>query len=64
MEISAVRIAPTLEYYEHAWLDAQAGIPARQPILSLQFPTLLVPEMVTLGKQILGVWVRFASPPR
>lgn len=60
MDISAARIAPTLEYYEQAWLDAQAGIPARQPILSLQFPSLLVPEMVTPGKQILGVWVRFA----
>ncbi|MDA1180481.1 MAG: NAD(P)/FAD-dependent oxidoreductase, partial [Planctomycetota bacterium] len=60
VDVSAARIAPSLEYYEQAWLDAQAGIPARQPILSLQFPTLLLPEMATPGKQILGIWVRFA----
>jgi len=60
VEVSAARIAPSLAYYEQAWLDAQSGIPARNPILSLQFPTLLIPEMVTPGKQIMGAWVRFA----
>lgn len=57
---ASVRIAPSLAYYEQAWLDAQSGIPARQPILSLQFPTLFVPEMAPHGKHILGIWVRYA----
>lgn len=60
LPITGVRIAPSLDYYERAWLDAQTGIPAREPILSLQFPTVVLPEMAPPGKHIMGIWVRFA----
>lgn len=58
--VAGVRIAPSLEYFEQAWLDAQSGIPARNPILSLQLPTVYTPEMAPPGKHLLGVWVRYA----
>ncbi len=58
--VAAARIAPSLEYYRRAWLDAQTGIPARQPILSLQLPTAYTPEMAAPGKHIFGAWVRYA----
>jgi phytoene dehydrogenase-like protein len=58
--VGSVRIAPTLEYYRRAWLDAQSGIPARQPVLSLQLPTAYTPEMAPAGKHIFGAWVRYA----
>lgn len=55
-----VRIAPSLDYYEQAWRDSQAGIPAREPILSFQLPTVYVPEMAPTGKHLVGIWVRYA----
>jgi phytoene dehydrogenase-like protein len=55
-----VRIAPCLDYYEQAWRDAQSGIPSRQPILSLQLPTVYTPGMAPPGKHLLGIWVRYA----
>jgi phytoene dehydrogenase-like protein len=57
---SAVRIAPSLRYFEQAWLDAQSGVPAREPILSLQLPTAYLPDMAPPGKHVFGAWVRFA----
>ncbi len=57
---ASVRIAPSLPYYQQAWVDAQSGIPARQPVMSLQLPTAYLPEMAPAGKHIFGAWVRYA----
>jgi phytoene dehydrogenase-like protein len=59
-DVTGARIAPSLDYYEQAWRDAQSGIPSRQPVVSLQLPTILCPEMAPPGKHILGIWIRFA----
>ena len=58
--VAHVRISPSLEYIERAWLDAQSGLPARKPVMSLQLPTLYDPQMAPPGKHIFGAWVRFA----
>jgi len=58
--ITSVRIAPSLAYYEQAWLDAQNGIPSRNPVLSLQIPTAYCPEAAQEGKHIFGAWIRYA----
>jgi phytoene dehydrogenase-like protein len=58
--VASVRIAPSLDYYEQAWRDAQSGIPAREPVMSLQLPTAYTPEMAPPGKHILGAWIRYA----
>lgn len=58
--VAHVRISPSLEYVERAWLDAQSGIPARDPVMSLQLPTVYDPQMAPPGKQVFGAWVRFA----
>jgi phytoene dehydrogenase-like protein len=58
--IGHVRIAPSLEYVEQAWLDAQSGIAARNPVMSLQLPTVYDPQMAPPGKHIFGAWIRFA----
>src|SRR5207253_4824436 len=50
--VASVRIAPSLDYYEQAWRDAQGGIPARAPLMSLQLPTAYTPEMALPGKHI------------
>jgi phytoene dehydrogenase-like protein len=57
---ASVRIAPSLEYYQRAWFDAQAGIPSREPVMSVQLPTAYTPEMAPSGKHIFGAWVRYA----
>lgn len=57
---SSVRIAPTPQYYQRAWFDAQSGVPAREPVMSLQLPTAYTPEMAPAGKHILGAWLRYA----
>jgi len=58
--IAHARLVPTLDVYRRAWSDAQSGIPAREPIMSLQLPTLYTPEMAPAGKHVLGIWVRYA----
>lgn len=58
--VAAVRYAPSLEYYQRAWLDAQSGIPSRDPVFSLQLPTAYTPEMAPAGKHIFGAWIRYA----
>ena len=63
--IGHVRILPSLEYAERAWLDAQSGIPARDPVMSLQIPTLYDPQMAPPGKHIfrgLGTVCASSSP--
>jgi phytoene dehydrogenase-like protein len=57
--VASTRIAPSLDYYEQAWRDAQSGIPSRRPVMSLQLPTAYTPEMAPPGKHILGAWVRY-----
>ena len=57
--IAGVRIAPSLDYFEQAWRDAQSGIPSREPVMSLQLPTAYVPEMAPPGKHIFGAWIRY-----
>lgn len=56
---AAVRISPSLEYFQRAWCDSQAGVPSRQPVMSLQLPTAYMPEMAQPGKHIFGAWVRY-----
>jgi phytoene dehydrogenase-like protein len=58
--IAHARLAPSLDVYRRAWSDAQSGIPAREPILSVQVPTVYTPDMAPAGKHILGIWVRYA----
>jgi phytoene dehydrogenase-like protein len=58
--VASVRIAPSLDYYERAWQDAQSGIPAREPVMSLQLPTAYTPDMAPSGKHIFGAWLRYA----
>ncbi len=58
--VAAVRIAPSLDAYRRAWLDAQTGIPSREPVASLQLPTAYTPEMAQPGKHIFGAWIRYA----
>lgn len=57
---ASVRIAPNLEYFQQAWADAQSGIPAREPVMSLQLPTAYTPEMAPPGRHIFGAWIRYA----
>lgn len=60
--LASVRISPSLSYMENAWLDAQQGIPSRQPVMSLQLPTAYLPHMAKPGKHIFGAWVRYGPP--
>ncbi|MBH05478.1 MAG: hypothetical protein CMJ20_04070 [Phycisphaeraceae bacterium] len=56
---ASVRIAPSLEYFESAWHDAQQGRPSKQPVMSLQLPTAYGSQECQLGKHIFGAWVRY-----
>ena len=58
--LASTRIAPSLAYYQQAWLDAQSGIPARDPVMSLQLPTAYLPDLAPPGKHIFGAWIRYA----
>ena len=60
--LASTRISPSLSYMENAWLDAQKGIPSRQPVMSMQLPTAYLPHLAEPGKHIFGAWVRYGPP--
>lgn len=54
------RILPSNEYAEASWRDSAEGRLPRNPILSLQVPTVYWPSQAPEGKHIFGAWVRWA----
>lgn len=58
--MAEVKICPSMEYFERAWRDAQAGDPARQPVMEVQMPSAYDPSVAPPGKHVLSVWALYA----
>jgi len=54
-----LRIAPSLEYLEHAYDDAKYGAPSEDPFLDITIPSLMDPELAPAGKHVVSVAVQY-----
>jgi len=55
-----LRIAPSLEYVEHAYDDAKYGAPSKEPFLDIVIPSLVDPDLAPPGKHVMSVLVQYA----
>ena len=55
-----VRIAPSLEYLEHAYDDAKYGAVSKEPILDAVIPSLVDPSLAPPGKHVMSIAVQYA----
>jgi phytoene dehydrogenase-like protein len=53
---SQVRIAPSVEYMEDAFADAERGGNAKQPYLAVMIQSVLDPSLAPAGKHVLGIY--------
>lgn len=53
---SQVTIAPSVAYLERAFADLQAGLPSRQPYLTVQAPTVVDPSLAPRGHHLLSIY--------
>ncbi len=52
-------ICPSTDYYRQSIQDAQAGYPARCPVIDVQIPTVYDRSVAPPGHHIVSMWARF-----
>ena len=58
--LAAIKICPSIEYYERSWKDAKNGRPSQSPIMEVQIPSVYDPTMAPAGHHVLSIWVMYA----
>jgi phytoene dehydrogenase-like protein len=55
-------LAPSLETFRRAYDEARSGIPAREPIVEIEVPTVYDRTLTSASDHVLSVWIPFAPP--
>ena len=55
-----VWISPSVDYVERAWNDARAGLPSRDPVMSIQIPSIYDDTICPKGKHVLSIFSEYA----
>ena len=58
--LTQVRINPSVEYFERAWMQARSGTPADEPVMHIQIPSVRDPSLVPEGRHVMSVWALYA----
>jgi len=58
--LAQVKICPSVEAFLAAWQDAQAGRPAREPLMEVQIPSVYDPTLAPPGHHVVSVWALWA----
>jgi phytoene dehydrogenase-like protein len=58
--LAQVKICPSAEAFLQAWQDAQAGRPARSPLMEVQIPSVYDPTLAPPGHHVVSVWALWA----
>ncbi len=58
--LAQVKICPSVEAFLGAWQDAQAGRPARTPLMEVQIPSVYDPTLAPPGHHVVSVWALWA----
>ncbi len=55
-----VKICPSSEYFAQSWEDARHGLPAREPVMEVQIPSVYDKSMAPEGHHVMSVWALYA----
>ena len=58
--LAQVRINPSIEYFERSWSQANAGVPANEPVMHIQIPSVYDDSLVTGERHVMSVWGLYA----
>jgi phytoene dehydrogenase-like protein len=58
--LAQVKICPSTDVFLAAWQDAQAGRPARAPLMEVQIPSVYDPTLAPPGHHVVSVWALWA----
>ncbi len=61
-EASSIRIAPSLESFRTAHLEAAAGQPASQPVVHIQIPRVYDETLSRRDGYLVSIWAMYAPP--
>lgn len=53
---SQITIAPSVAWLEQAFADLQAGMPSRNPYLTVQIPSIVDPTLAPEGKHLMSIY--------
>ena len=60
--ILSIKIMPSVEYHQQSWNDAVSGKPTSCPIMSIQIPSTVEPNLVRGDGHVMSNWVLFEAP--
>jgi phytoene dehydrogenase-like protein len=58
--LAQVKICPSVEAFLGSWQDAQAGRPARTPLMEVQIPSVYDPTLAPAGHHVVSIWALWA----
>jgi phytoene dehydrogenase-like protein len=58
--LAQVKLCPSVETFLRAWQDAEAGRPARTPLMEVQIPSVVDPTLAPPGHHVVSVWALWA----
>ena len=59
--LAQVRLCPSIESFELSWRQAQSGMPADEPVMHIQIPTVYDGGLVDEpGRHVMSVWALYA----
>jgi phytoene dehydrogenase-like protein len=59
-----IHIAPTMEYMQRAFEDAQYGMPSKSPVIEMCLPSVVDNTLTPPGKQLMSMFIQYAPYKR
>ena len=59
--LAQVRLSPSIESFELSWRQARSGVPANEPVMHIQIPSVYDGSLVEeQGRHVMSVWALYA----
>ena len=59
--LAQVRLSPSIESFELSWMQARSGVPADEPVMHIQIPSVYDASLVAEGgRHVMSVWALYA----
>ncbi len=59
--LAQVRLSPSIESFELSWKKARSGVPADEPVMHIQIPSVYDASLVAeRGRHVMSVWALYA----
>ena len=60
--IVAIKVCPSVEYFQQSWDDCKSGRPSVSPIMDVQMPSIADPSLAPRGGVVMSNWVLYYPP--